>query len=128
MTRLVRYVWAAPASLIGLTLAPFFDTRRMVNGVLVCEGARWPRRVGWRFSAITLGHVVLSIAPVTEELMDHEEVHVGQFERWGVFLLPAYGVASLWALYGGVGRTGTTPSRKPPAAPASRGLTSSLPN
>ena len=99
--RYLRYVWAAPASIIGLILAPFFDRRRVVGGVLVCEGARWPRRLGWRFTAITFGHVVLSTSPVNDELMDHEAVHVGQYERWGVFLLPAYALASLWAIVRG---------------------------
>ncbi|HEY7874269.1 MAG TPA: hypothetical protein VIG64_04010 [Actinomycetota bacterium] len=94
--RIVRYVWAAPASLLGLALAPFFDSRRVDNGILLCEGARWPRRLGWRFSAITFGHVVLSTIAADEDLMEHETVHVGQYERWGVFLLPAYLVASLW--------------------------------
>jgi hypothetical protein len=96
VARLARYLWAAPASLVGLVLAPFFDRRRIENGILLCEGARWPRRLGWRFSAITFGHVVLSTVPADEDLMEHEAVHVGQYERWGVFLLPAYLVASIW--------------------------------
>lgn len=99
--RLADYVWAGPASLIGLLVSPFFARRRVVDGVLVCEGAGWPRKLGWRYTAITFGHVVLSTAPVTEDLMEHETVHVAQYERWGIFLLPAYAAASLWALIRG---------------------------
>jgi hypothetical protein len=96
VVRFARYVWAAPASVVGIALAPFFDRRRVAGGILVCEGARWPRRLGWRFSAITFGHVVLSTVAADDELMEHERAHVGQYERWGVFLLPAYLVASIW--------------------------------
>lgn len=96
-TKLLSYLWAGPASLVGLVLAPFFARRRLVDGVLVCEGARWPRRLGWRYTAITLGHVVLSVEPVTVPLMAHERVHVRQYERWGPLMVPAYVLASAWA-------------------------------
>lgn len=88
------YVWAAPASLVGLLFAPFFARRRVVDGVLICDGARWPRRLGWRYSAITFGHVVLSLEPPSAELLAHELVHVRQYERLGPLFLPAYVMAS----------------------------------
>ena len=94
----LAYAWAAPASAIGLVLAPFFARRRIVDGVLLCEGATWPRRLGWRFTAITFGHVILSVRPLDAELMRHEMVHVRQYERWGPFLIPAYLLASGWAV------------------------------
>ena len=48
--------------------------------------------------AITLGHVILGrTAAALDIARDHEWVHVGQYERWGPFFLPAYAVASLWA-------------------------------
>ena len=93
----MRLVWAAPASLVGLLLAPAFETRRWTRGVLVCEGASWPRRLGWRYRAITFGHVVLAMGELDDRVLDHELVHVRQYERWGVGLWPAYGLASLWA-------------------------------
>lgn len=61
----------------------------------------WPRRVGWRYRAITFGHVVLCVDDADDRLMRHERAHVRQFERWGIFLLPAYLGASLWALVRG---------------------------
>jgi hypothetical protein len=66
--------------------------------VLVCEGAAWPRRLGFRHRAMTLGHVVLSIDAVDDELLAHELVHVAQYERLGPLFLPAYAAASLLAL------------------------------
>lgn len=78
-------------------MAPFFRRRRAHGGVLLCEGASWPRKLGWRHRAITFGHVVLSVDEVDDELLEHELVHVGQYERWGVLLWPAYALASLWA-------------------------------
>jgi hypothetical protein len=49
-------------------------------------------------AALTIGHVV--VARDGEALADtraHERVHVAQYERWGLFFLPAYVLASLWA-------------------------------
>jgi hypothetical protein len=97
MTRLLRLVWAGPASLIGLLLAPFFARRHVDDGVLLCEGAKWPRRLGWSYRAITFGHVVLATDLLDEAVLAHERAHVRQYERWGPFLIPAYLLAALWA-------------------------------
>ncbi len=47
---------------------------------------------------MTLGHVILG----QEEAYlwmhrAHERAHVRQYEVWGIFFLPAYALASLWA-------------------------------
>jgi hypothetical protein len=63
----------------------------------VCEGAAWPIRLGWRYRAITLGHVVLSVDELDDAVLDHELAHVRQYERWGILLWPAYLAASVWA-------------------------------
>jgi hypothetical protein len=88
--RVFRLVWAGPWTLVGLVLAPFFRSRRVVEGVLVCEGAAWPGRLGWRYRAITFGHVVLAIGVLDDPTLTHELVHVRQYERWGPFFVPAY--------------------------------------
>lgn len=99
--RLVRRAWAFPGTLVGRLLALTFDARRWENGILVAEGARWPRRLGWRYRAITLGRVVLVTDRADEALMAHEAVHVGQWERWGPLFFIAYPVASLLAVLRG---------------------------
>jgi hypothetical protein len=93
----LRYLWALPWSAVGALATPFFDRRSVVRGVLLAEGARWPRRLGWRYRAITFGHVVVSIDNLDLGTLDHELVHVRQYERWGPLFVPAYGIASLWA-------------------------------
>ena len=97
MARILRLLWAGPWSIVGLSLAPFFDSRRIDRGVLLCEGARWPRRLGWRYAAITFGHVILSVVPLDGALLRHEREHVRQYERWGPFFIPAYLIASALA-------------------------------
>ncbi|MFN2587844.1 MAG: hypothetical protein ABR613_06990 [Actinomycetota bacterium] len=82
---------------MGLLLSPFFRSRRATRGVVVCEGASWPRRLGWRYRAITFGHVVLCVDDLDETTFAHELVHVRQYEAWGVLLWPAYLLAALWA-------------------------------
>ena len=94
--RALRVAWAAPWSVVGLLLAPFFRSRRWIHGALLCEGASWPRRLGWRYRAITLGHVILCVDRIDDRVLAHELVHVRQYERWGPFFIPAYAFASLW--------------------------------
>ena len=102
MVRLVwRILWAFPGSLAGLLLAPFFRGRRTVCGIVVCEGADWPRRIGFRYRAMTLGHVVLCIDELDEGTLEHELVHVGQWERWGIAFPLAYLASTLSALFRG---------------------------
>ena len=102
---LLRYVWASPASVVGLCGALIATvlgaTWRRVDGVLEVGGGalrpllqRLPR--GGRFCAITFGHVVIGLDHAT--LADsrlHEHVHVRQYERWGVLFFPLYVGSSL---------------------------------
>ena len=97
----MRLLWAGPYSLLGLLFAPFFRRRSRRRGVLVCEGAAWPRRLGWRYRAITFGHVVLSVDELDERTFEHEMAHVRQYEKWGLAYGPAYGFSSLKALVRG---------------------------
>jgi hypothetical protein len=100
-SRTLRLLWAAPGSLVGLVLAPFFSRRFVRRGVLLCEGATWPRKLGWRYRAITLGHVVLAVDELDDHTFQHELVHVRQYEHWGPLYMPAYILASVIALVRG---------------------------
>lgn len=90
----IARLWAAPASLVGAALAPFFRRRSITRGVLLCEGAAWPRRLGWRYRAITFGHVVLAVDELDDATLRHELEHVRQYEIWGPAFVPAYLAAS----------------------------------
>lgn len=96
--RALRVLWAAPWSLVGMILGLFFDRRRVTRGVVLCEGARWPRRLGWRYRALALGHVVLCVDEIDDAVFAHELAHVAQYERWGPFLVPAYALAGAWTI------------------------------
>jgi len=51
------------------------------------------------FGAITVGHVILATCHnELSALRVHEHVHVRQYERWGIFFLPAYALSSMWEL------------------------------
>ena len=112
MPPLLRYLWAAPASLPGLVLAGLALATRgragIVDGVLEVHGgaAEWVLRrcvpIRGGAQAMTLGHVVVGRTPVClETTRTHERVHVRQAERWGPFFLPAYLLASGWAFVRG---------------------------
>lgn len=97
MTKLLRYVWASPWSLIGAAAGLTFRSRRIRRGVLLCEGAGWPRRLGWRYRAITFGHVILCVDRIDDATFEHELVHVRQYEMWGPLFVPVYLIASVIA-------------------------------
>lgn len=111
---LVRYIWAFPNSLIGLSFVPVatftpggielvdgvlelhapFIAWTLEHGIPVCGGA----------AAITLGHVVLGRdREALTRTRAHERVHVRQYERWGPAFIPAYLLASLWGFVTGAG-------------------------
>lgn len=109
--RLAAYLWAAPNTLLG-AMAGFVvvclgGRVRLVRGVAEFNGG-WAGRffaslpAGYRFSALTLGHVILGIDPAAlEAARRHEHIHVRQYECWGVFFLPAYVLSSVWQLLRG---------------------------
>jgi peptide-methionine (S)-S-oxide reductase len=107
--RMLRYLWAAPTTFIGLALVPLALVGRgsvvVVDGVLEASGGllevllRRSTLLRGGVSALTLGHVVLAQDDqCAERTREHERVHVRQCEQWGPLFLPAYLAASLWAL------------------------------
>ena len=110
-SRLLRYLWAAPYTLLGVALgsvAVLCGARaQRRHGVLEISGgligecmARVPQPFG--FSAMTLGHVILAVdRSALAQLRLHEHVHVRQYERWGPLFLPAYLLSSLVQLLRG---------------------------
>jgi hypothetical protein len=104
--RLLRYAWAAPATLVGLLFAGIAlalgGRGRWVDGVLEVGGGFLGRGASrapecLRFGAITLGHVILGLDDHNlDACRAHEHVHVRQYERWGVFFFPAYALSGAW--------------------------------
>lgn len=106
--RSCRYFWAAPATALGLivALAALWRGRvTIVDAVVEAHGPllRWalthltPVRGG--IASITFGHVVLGRdAESLAWTRAHERAHVRQYERWGPLFLPAYLLASVWAI------------------------------
>jgi hypothetical protein len=110
--RFLARLWALPMTVLGLLALPLAwlsgGRTSVVDGVIEAHGGwitallrRWPPFTAGA-AAMTLGHVVLAMSPRDmEECRAHERVHVRQCERWGIFFLPAYLGASLWALLRG---------------------------
>ena len=110
--RLLRYLWAAPTTVIGLMFVPLAllsgGRAQVVDGVLEIYGGlcrfflRRCTLLRGGASALTLGHVVLGRDRTCLEVTRaHERVHVRQAERWGPLFLPAYAIAALVALLRG---------------------------
>ena len=111
VTRLARYLWAGPTTLIGLAVV--LALRRhgrvaLVDGVIEAHGPLIQRALATLTllpggaCAMTLGHVVIARdARALDVTRAHERVHVRQYEVWGPFFLPAYLLAGLWAVMRG---------------------------
>jgi hypothetical protein len=103
LLRPLAIVWASPYTLLGL----FAGALGLCSG----GGVRWRagvvefhgRAIDWFLRrlpvepiAITFGHVVLGRTDAALDITrNHERVHVGQYERWGVLFGPAYLFCSL---------------------------------
>jgi hypothetical protein len=107
---LLRYAWASPATLLGLLfalIARALGARAVViNGVIEVAGGRLGAILshlpGMRFRAITFGHVIIGIDHAAlSDCRAHEQVHVRQYERWGLLFFPLYLGSSLWQLLRG---------------------------
>jgi hypothetical protein len=108
VNRFFRYLWAGPATLIGLVVALALLRRgsvRLVDGVVEAHSPLLERALA-AFTplargadAMTLGHVVLGRnARALDVTRAHERVHVRQYESWGPLFLPAYFLAGAYAL------------------------------
>jgi hypothetical protein len=95
------YVWAAPATLLGLSVVPLVLCQRgrvdLVEGVIEIQGGMvtrfLQRGLPWTGpgAAMTLGHVVWGCDQASlDRTRAHERVHVRQYERWGPLFLPLY--------------------------------------
>lgn len=112
LRRTLALVWAAPCTALGLLLAlPLVlagGRVRRVGHVLEVScgppghGVLHRRIARTRWSAITLGHVVIGGSrSELDRLRAHELQHVRQYEAWGPLFLVAYPAASLAALLRG---------------------------
>jgi len=107
----MRYVWALPATAVGLLFAALAlcagATIRFADGVIEVAGGQLERIVSLlppsaRFVAITLGRVIIGIDHAAlRRVRSHEHVHVQQYERWGLIFFPLYVASSLVQLLHG---------------------------
>jgi len=102
-TRCLRYLWAAPNTLLGVLFATAFiltgARMQKVHGVLEISGGWIASRIAAcsGYAAITLGHVVIGgCESELAQLREHEHTHVRQAECWGPFFIPAYLLAGCW--------------------------------
>ncbi|HEU4709743.1 MAG TPA: hypothetical protein VFS17_10555 [Methylophilaceae bacterium] len=110
-SRLAKRLWASPCTFVGLVFAAplMLLGARAVSRQGTLEVALRRRHVHCHktlsalpFRGITFGHVILAVTEEElEQLRAHEQVHVRQYERWGIFFFPAYVGSSLWQLLRG---------------------------
>jgi len=111
ISKLIAYAWVAPNTalglLLGLVMISLGGRVHFIDGVAEFHGG-WvgnffaSRSHPFCFGAITVGHVILATCHnELSALRAHEHVHVRQYERWGIFFLPAYALSSMWELCNG---------------------------
>ncbi len=113
--KLFFYVWAFPNTLLGLLAVALAKVGGgnvvIVKGVVEAHGGYLPKLfkalaffspIPFGIAAITLGHVIIGQNQFElDRCRRHEHVHVRQYERWGIFFIPAYFMASFIALLKG---------------------------
>lgn len=111
LSRFAGYLWAAPNTAFGI-VAGFITVILggrlcFVSGAAEVRGGLVPRFftgvAGLHgIGALTLGHVILGVSQAElSALRYHEHVHIRQYERWGLFFLPAYALSSIWQFVSG---------------------------
>lgn len=108
LSRFAAYIWTGPNTafgvVAGLIVLCLGGRCRFVSGAAEIYGGLAGRFLGgpvgsFRLGALTLGHVIFGASgSELSALRLHEQVHVRQYERWGLFFLPAYVLSSLWEL------------------------------
>lgn len=109
--RALKLLWAAPVTVLGALLAVAISVS---GGRIERQGPAWEASGGlapgllwlmnpWmRIEAITLGHVILACdAGTANRMRRHEQVHVHQYETWGLLFPAAYLLSSGWAFLRG---------------------------
>ncbi len=96
----LKYLWALPWTLVGIAIGfvgvATGGKMAFVEGVFEFWGGclpRWLNRAPFvrDACAMTIGHVVIGrSADTLDSVRTHEQVHVRQYERWGIFFVPAY--------------------------------------
>jgi hypothetical protein len=88
------FVWTMPNTLLGLVLGALtFQAPRIHGGAIVFDrGPRGVTRVlrAMNRTAMTLGFVILSAAPIDGRLLAHERHHIRQSMLWGPLFVPVY--------------------------------------
>ncbi len=109
--KIVAVIWTFPNTLLGLMIGSLGlitgGRCQLKRGCLEFHGGL----VAWGLSkllggsgaaAMTLGHTILGQSSKTLEMArDHEHVHVKQYERWGIFFIPAYLGSSIFLMLRG---------------------------
>lgn len=104
------YLWALPATSIGLVCVPLAwvsgGSVAVRDGVLEISGGLISRFLSWGrpfpIIAVTFGHSILAYTQAGLDVCrTHEHVHVRQYERWGPVFIPLYLLLSLIAWWRG---------------------------
>jgi hypothetical protein len=99
LLKVIFYTWTSPNSLIGslLGLIGLLTGGRVQvrEGCLEFFGgfvSRLLERLGSQgVAAMTLGHTILGQDRETLDIVrSHEQIHVTQYEKWGVLFIPVY--------------------------------------
>jgi hypothetical protein len=99
--RILHYLWAGPNTALAVGIGLLLFARfRIVEGVIEIHGpaVAWVlKRLPVSALAMTMGHAIFGrddrALNVTRK---HEQVHVRQYARWGLFFIPAYLGCSVW--------------------------------
>jgi hypothetical protein len=106
MQKALKYIWPSPITAMGLVIVAISrvmgGSSRVVQGTVEGWGglATWiiERGLAGKVACMTLGHVILGLnGERLVRFRTHEQVHVRQYEKWGVLFVPLYLASSFLA-------------------------------
>ena len=87
------FVWTLPNTLLGLVVGLFTFQAPRIDGAFIFDKA--PRGITALMlrlhrTAMTIGFVIVSAAPLEGTLSVHERHHIKQYSAWGPLFIPVY--------------------------------------
>jgi hypothetical protein len=87
------FLWTLPNTLLGLVVGLFtFQMPRLDGAIIFDKTPRGLTKLMPRLhrTAMTVGFVIVSAAPVSGRLSAHERHHIKQYCAWGPLFIPVY--------------------------------------
>jgi len=95
----LKCLWPAPLTILAIPIGLLYSLRpRRYGRAIIFERPHRGSICRRKMYAFTIGHVIIASGPMPRFILEHELVHVVQYEHWGPFYPLGWVIGSLVAL------------------------------